>query len=94
MAQTSQRFYICRWKTCSTNHRTHTDILLQCDICRKVSKMLQWVLGDEIATIEKHYSELIPSKSQKVALTKRSNGNTISSEETVQPKWLKRQIEL
>jgi uncharacterized protein YktA (UPF0223 family) len=50
------------------------------------------VLGDEIATIEKHYSELIPSKSQKVAFDKAFElSNTISSEETIQPKWLKRQ---
>ena len=50
------------------------------------------VLGDEIATIEKHYSELIPSKSQKVAFDRAFElSNTISSEETIQPKWLKRQ---
>ena len=38
------------------------------------------------------FHHLIPSKSQKVAFDKAFEfSNTISSEETIQPKWLKRQ---
>ena len=49
------------------------------------------ILGDDIATIEKYYSELIPNKSQRLAFEKAFSQSTrITSEGTAQPEWLKR----
>jgi hypothetical protein len=49
------------------------------------------VFGDDIATIEKHYAELIPNKAQRMAFEKAFAQSTqITSEGTAQPEWLKR----
>ena len=49
------------------------------------------VLGDETATIEKHYAELIPNQAQKRAFQRAYSQDTvITSEGTAQPVWLKR----
>ncbi len=49
------------------------------------------VLGDEIGTLEKHYAELIPNDSQRLAFEKAFRKSAwISSEGTAQPEWLKR----
>ena len=49
------------------------------------------ILGDDIATIEKYYSELMPNKEQRLAFEKAFAQSTqITSEGTVQPAWLKR----
>ena len=49
------------------------------------------ILGDDIATIEKYYSELIPNKEQRLAFEKAFAQSTrITSEGTAQPEWLKR----
>jgi site-specific recombinase XerD len=49
------------------------------------------VLGDEIGTLEKHYAELIPNDSQRLAFEKAFRKSAwISSKGTVQPEWLKR----
>ena len=49
------------------------------------------ILGDDIATIEKYYSELIPNKEQRLAFEKEFAQSTrITSEGTAQPEWLKR----
>jgi len=49
------------------------------------------VLGDDVATIQKHYAELIPNDSQRLAFEKaHALTNVISSEGTAQPEWLKR----
>ena len=49
------------------------------------------ILGDDIATIEKYYSELIPNKEQRLAFEKAFSQSTrITSEGTAQPEWLKR----
>jgi integrase len=49
------------------------------------------VLGDETATIEKHYAELSPNQAQERAFHRAFTQSTvITSEGTVQPAWLKR----
>ena len=49
------------------------------------------ILGDDIATIEKHYAELVPNDAQRLAFEKAFAQSTlISSEGTAQPVWLKR----
>ena len=49
------------------------------------------ILGDDIATIEKYYSELMPNKEQRLAFEKAFAQSTqITSEGTAQPEWLKR----
>ena len=49
------------------------------------------VLGDNIATIEKYYSELLPNKAQRLAFERAFSQSTkITSQGTVQPEWLKR----
>ena len=49
------------------------------------------VLGDEIGTLEKHYAELVPNDSQRLAFEKAFRKSAwISSEGTAQPEWLKR----
>ena len=49
------------------------------------------ILGDEIATIEKHYAELSPNKAQEMAFHRAfKKSNVISSEGTAQPEWLNR----
>ena len=49
------------------------------------------VIGDDIATIEKHYAELVPNKAQRMAFEKAFALSTqITSEGTAQPEWLKR----
>jgi len=49
------------------------------------------ILGDEIATIEKHYAELAPNKAQEMAFHRAfKKSNVISSEGTAQPEWLNR----
>ena len=49
------------------------------------------VIGDDIATIEKHYAELVPNKAQRMAFEKAFAQSTqITAEGTAQPEWLKR----
>jgi len=49
------------------------------------------VLGDEVTTIQKHYSELIPNDAQRIAFEQaHALSWVISSEGTAQPEWLKR----
>ena len=49
------------------------------------------VLGDETATIEKHYAELTPNQAQERAFHRAFTQSTvITSEGTAQPVWLKR----
>ena len=49
------------------------------------------VIGDDIATIEKHYAELVQNKAQRMAFEKAFAQSTqITSEGTAQPEWLKR----
>ena len=49
------------------------------------------VLGDDIATVHKHYSELIPNDAQRIAFEQaHALSCVISSEGTAQPEWLKR----
>jgi hypothetical protein len=49
------------------------------------------VHGDKIVTLEKHYAELVPNDSQRLAFEKAFRKSAwISSEGTAQPEWLKR----
>jgi len=49
------------------------------------------IIGDDIATIEKHYAEFVPNKAQRMAFEKAFAQSTqITAEGTAQPEWLKR----
>ena len=52
---------------------------------------ISMVLGDEVATIEKYYSELRPNSAQREAFERAFAGTNVQdSTGTIQPDWLKR----